>query len=285
MDGFTTAGEQLPERFRGRREAGRALAGVARGWLVFLQIAAPWALALAVWLDLLEMIDPTKKGPVLQAFAGGFGIASFIVAVMLSTGTVAVAWHRWVIQGRRPRLSLAVPDWPAVVYTSLFWWFGIVIVLVVFVAGYLVDAILGLVTGRAIAFAVAAVVMVMVAIPLSRSSSRGALGLPALAVGDPRFPPERPRDDLGRRRGKGAGPGETASAERGAGLHALPRRGRGALLVDVIYLAKAPPRGRFDLLDVGIMTVCLLLVFAATAAAAGCLSSAYLAAKLVMIDP
>lgn len=287
MDGVTTtvSGEDMPERFRGRREAGRALAGVVKDWQVFLQIAAPWALALAAGLALLEMIDPIPEGTPVQAFAARFGIPSVVVAVMLSIGTVAVAWHRWTILGRRPRLGLAVPDWPALVYTGTLWVFAALYAAVISLAGYMVGVLLEGVAGEAIMIVAAAAVMLMVASRLARSSSRGALGLPALVVGDSRFPPDPPKDDPARGWEKALDLGR--GLPRSVALASAPFVVAAALMliVDLAYLAEAPPRGRFDPLNVAMTTACLLLVFAAVAAAAGCLSSAYLAAKPVMIEP
>ena len=78
----TASAEDMPEQFSGPREAGRALVGVARGWRVFLQIAVPWALVLAVSLALLEMIGPSSHGTTFQALAVLLGDPLLVIAAL-----------------------------------------------------------------------------------------------------------------------------------------------------------------------------------------------------------
>jgi len=269
MDGVTTtvSAKEMPERFRGPREAGRALVGVVRGWLVFLQIAAPWVLALAAWRALWEISSSGSGARVL-----------FAITAVLSAPTMAVAWHRWIIQGRRPRLGLAFTGPTALGYAMRLWG--------VLALGCLASLEFGMVAGgymqRAgplFAFVAGVVAAVAVAAVFAMAMSRPALRLPALAVGDAGFPPETPGGDHGLNRERALG--LARGIPSGVALSFIPLAIAGAAVLTLV-----PTRpGVFDPVDFGGLVAGLLLIAAAMAAAAGCLSNAYLLAKTVMVTP
>lgn len=99
-------------------EGWRAPCTIIRNPMEFLQIAGPWAVALAgCYFAVTRLAAPAKLDRSV-AFATLALIIGTVLILVLSIPTTGVAWARWIGRGQKPGHVVALPDRAAL---SVFW--------------------------------------------------------------------------------------------------------------------------------------------------------------------
>ena len=173
-----------PARFDPANEIIFAFQSLRTGSAVFLRIMGPWLVTLIGVFSSLSLFvnaighDRDQALALLLVFA-----LALIVAIYVVPATIAVAWFRWIVEGRRPSGLFVWPGRAAFAVAWRLWLFlSIVGKLEDLVDHRLTSAVAG-VAGKNLALAVG-VALPLLALWLVSSM---AVRLPAIAIGDRQF--------------------------------------------------------------------------------------------------
>jgi len=268
--------ERTPPAFDGLREGVEASLSVLRGGRAFLQIAGPWAAALAVaayGFLVFSSAFAHSAGSAQQFLFGG--LLLLLAAIYLIVPTVAVAWFRWSIDGQLPGRFLALPDRAALSFAWRLWFFltmlGAADRIVTPQLTRLAAAVTPQHAGTVVGLAALAVDILIIA-----AAGGFALQLPAMAVNDGAFTQTAAMTE-GRKLWPGLPVGLALS------LATFPFLAWGCFGL-FSELSRAAPQVHpgpaiLSLLSAGALLAGLMVIFATIASGATLLSRAYLAAK------
>jgi hypothetical protein len=113
-----------PPAFGGIREGLRSPIRVVRDWRAFLQIAGPWALLMSAGLVAGVITGNNLNHDRAKATMLLWGVLVLLLGLVASIPIVAVAWHRWIVDGRLPKRFVALPDSAMWGYLFRLWLFG-----------------------------------------------------------------------------------------------------------------------------------------------------------------